>query len=410
MHFFLIKYSKKLKFKQFQHHMNVFLSSILRPYQKIVDQGDEDGNIPHDVLMPLISISDFEKLCLYASDHFSSQDTILSVPSETYVVGDLHGNILDLLRILRFVGDITQTRILFLGDYVDRGQFSIEVVTLLFCLACLFPENILMIRGNHEFRKVNESYGFKHQIIEAFKSESPWEKANSAFDCLPIAAIIDNKIFCVHGGITPAVKKITELSSKYTRPICNCDDEILYDLMWGDPTTSTQSYTPSLRGIGNQFGSFALNQFLDENGFIQMIRGHQCVHDGFQRLFKNRLITVFSSSNYGEIANGKAGFLFVCNDLNSKNYILYPYAIVIDRKDTHFVPINTKSLLNLPSTNIPQIPLAHSMSKNSLTTKVTRSTARTINKLPLGQYNLLKPRVKRHSLGNLKMTFETPLY
>ena len=284
--------------------MKSFLNAILRPYQKIIDKGDENCDIPHDILMPLISISDFEKLCLCATNHFINQDIIISIPSNTYVVGDLHGNILDLLRILRYAGDLTKAHILFLGDYVDRGQFSIEVVALLFCLSCLYPDNIFLIRGNHEFRQVNEIYGFKQQIVHVFDSISPWEKANNAFDSLPLAAVIDNKIFCVHGGITPNIQKIAEITLKYTKPIYNFEDDILFDLMWGDPSTSSNSFVPSIRGMGNQFGVYALNHFLAENNFIQMIRGHQCVHDGVQQLFDGKLITVFSSSNYGGIKNG----------------------------------------------------------------------------------------------------------
>lgn len=353
--------------------MKAFLNAILRPYQKIIDKGDSNGNIPHDILMPLISISDFEKLCLCATNHFLNQDIIHSIPSGTYVVGDLHGNVHDLLRILKYVGDIGCNRLLFLGDYVDRGHFSIEVVTLLFCLTCLYPDNVFLIRGNHEFRKVNEIYGFKHQILTVFDSLVPWEKANSAFDAMPLAAVIDDRIFCVHGGITPTIETINELRIRFSRPICNYEDEVLYDLMWGDPTNTTQSFVPSIRGIGNQFGNYALNLFLYNNNLLQMIRGHQCVHDGVQRLFNGKLVTVFSSSNYGEIPNGKAGFLRVNNDLSSKNFILMPYDTIIDRKDTHFVPIRTNNMSPLKDelqSNL--IPLSHSMSKNSLISRMPR--------------------------------------
>ena len=382
--------------------MNSFLNAILRPYQKIIDKGDENGNIPHDILMPLISLSDFEKLCLCATNRFLNQDIIVSVPSNTYVVGDLHGNILDLLRILRYVGDLTKTRILFLGDYVDRGQFSIEVVALLFCLTCLYPDNIFLIRGNHEFRKVNETYGFKQQIVHVFESISPWEKANSAFDSLPLAAVIDNKIFCVHGGITPNIQKIAEIPIRFTRPIYNYDDDILYDIMWGDPTTSTHSYVPSIRGIGNQFGIYALNQFLADNNFIQMIRAHQCVHDGVQQLFDGKLITVFSSSNYGELPNGNAGFLLVKEDLSEKNFILVPYATIIDRKDTHFVPINTNKLSPLnpfgDDLQASVIPLSHSMSRFSLNSRMPLASKKTKQmKLLSGPCVVTKPVVKKNT-------------
>ncbi|KAK8887213.1 hypothetical protein M9Y10_038251 [Tritrichomonas musculus] len=390
--------------------MNHFLNAIMRSYQKIISQNDDHESIPHDILMPLINSSDFEKLCTLAENNFSSQSIILSISSPTYVVGDLHGNIFDLLRILKQVGDITQTKILFLGDYVDRGQFSVEVVTLLFCLSCLYPENVFLIRGNHEFRKVNENYGFKKQIIDVFKSISPWEKANYAFDCLPLAAIIDNRIFCVHGGITPLLKNITDLKTKYHRPICNFEDEILYDLMWGDPTSSYENYMPSLRGIGRQFGCVALHKFLTENNLTQMIRGHQCVKNGIERSFKNQLITVFSSSNYGEIPDACAAFLYVDINCSLKDFTLHPYDVEVKRESTHFVQINTKLLsmsTHLESLSI-QSPQRTSMIRTSSNMKMGAPSARPTARL-LEKPFLLQPSVKRNSYFNMKPTFATPV-
>lgn len=320
-----------------------FLSQIHKPFQKIIDQYAE-MEIPQDILVPLIELADFEKLCLTASNAFSNLDLIISVPSNVYVVGDLHGNILDLLRILQKVGDISSNRILFLGDYVDRGEFSIEVITLLFCLACLYPENVFLIRGNHEFRNVNENYGFKQQIVKEFDSISPWLKANQAFDFLPIAALIDDKIFCVHGGISQHLTSVQALKGEFQKPIYSYDDPVLFDLMWSDPTIKTRDFTPSERGAGNQYGSKALTTFLTENNLSYLIRAHESIVNGIERMFKNKLITVFSSSYYGNNPKGKAGFIFINSSLEQEDFILDPYDRSITREEAHFIPIRIRHL------------------------------------------------------------------
>ncbi|OHT15251.1 Serine/threonine-protein phosphatase PP1-2 [Tritrichomonas foetus] len=320
--------------------MQALLSGIIRAYQKILTQY-HDSDIPLDILVPSISICDFEKLCLAATNHFANQEIVIDVPSEVFVVGDLHGNIHDLLRILIRVGDISNQKILFLGDYVDRGHFSIEVITLLFALVCVFPDNIFMIRGNHEFRKINEIYGFRQQVIQTFDSISPWEKVNDAFDFMPLAALIDGQIFCVHGGISPLLKSIDDIRNNYARPISSYEDGLLYDIMWSDPTTTTGNFLPSVRGAGNQFGIFALFGFLKNNNLKKVVRGHQCVFHGVERMFEGKLITVFSSSNYGEIPKNRGGFIFINSELRSKDYQLIPYESLLRREDAHFIQINT---------------------------------------------------------------------
>lgn len=132
---------------------------------------------------------------------------------------DLHGNIRDLIRILKSISFLeSDLKILFLGDYVDKGNFSLEVITLLFSLFLQFPERIFLLRGNHEFSNVNVEYGFKDELYKQYKNDRLWEKFNSVFNWLPIAALIGNKIICFHGGISPQLKNIDQIRS-IERPI-----------------------------------------------------------------------------------------------------------------------------------------------------------------------------------------------
>ena len=340
--------------------MFAIVKSIVRAYQKILVQYLESG-IPQDILLPSISREEFEKLCLYATNHFTNQDLIPNIKGQVYVVGDLHGNIHDLLRILQKIGDLTVKKILFLGDYVDRGPFSVEVITLLFSLACFYPENVFLIRGNHEFRKVNEFYGFKQQVVQIFDNSSPWEKANEVFDFLPIAATINEEIFCVHGGIAPEFDSISDLE-KYQRPIYTYEDDLLYDILWSDPSDAADTFIPSTRGSGHQYGHKSLAKFLANNKLKALMRGHQCVKDGIERHFGGMCVTVFSSSNYNEAMNNIAGFLYVDEDNEEQDFFLESYESKIDREHSHFIQVNTKNKeltdmmkLHTVTANIPRI-------------------------------------------------------
>ena len=240
----------------------------------------------------------------------SSSQPLIEVNKPVVIVGDLHGNFHDLLRILKLNGSPENTRYLFLGDYVDRGEFSLEVITLLLCLREMFPENIFLIRGNHETRETNQFYGFKTDIQYLYHNDSIWEKFNDIFDYLPLAAIIKSKIFCVHGGLSPFLTSLSEIRDiqfplKTLTPLVS-------DLLWSDPTDFTNNFIrESDRGIGCLFGRAASQRFLQANGLETLIRGHECISEGVQSMHNKTCITVFSSSNY-ELSKNIAAYL-KCN-------------------------------------------------------------------------------------------------
>ena len=236
-----------------------------------------------------------------------SMKPLIEISKPVIIVGDLHGNFHDLLRILILNGSPDKTRYLFLGDYVDRGEFSLEVITLLLCLRQIYPQNIFLIRGNHETRETNEFYGFKTDIQYLYHNDNIWGKFNDIFDFLPLAAIIQSKIFCVHGGLSPYLSTLDDIRSiefplKVLTPLVS-------DLLWSDPTDFTNNFIrESDRGIGCLFGRTASQKFLHTNGLEILIRGHECIYEGVQLMHNKTCFTVFSSSNY-ELSKNIAAYL-----------------------------------------------------------------------------------------------------
>ena len=251
-------------------------------------------------------------LCTEIIEKLKEEKTLLTLKSPIIILGDIHGNIRDLLRLFAYSGPPDSNRYLFLGDYVDRGEMSVEVITLLFALKLSFPESFFLIRGNHEFIDINTKYGFKEQVTQMY-DEEVFNAFNEAFCYLPIAATIDDTIFVVHGGISPCVNFLDQIQ-EIKRPIYSYkDSRIVEDLVWSDPFLSNSLYSPSPRGFGCYFGRDALMIFLQSTGMKVIVRGHQCVPRGIEKQCNDCLYTVFSSSNYTPNLPNKAGVIKVAD-------------------------------------------------------------------------------------------------
>ncbi|OHS93765.1 Ser/Thr protein phosphatase [Tritrichomonas foetus] len=228
------------------------------------------------------------------------------------VIGDLHGNFFDLLRIWKDIKDPFNLKILFLGDYVDRGEYQIETVTLLLLLARQYPNNIFLLRGNHEFRHVNGSHGFKEAVCARY-SEELYEKYNQAFDYLPFAATIDNNYFCVHGGLSKRLMKLrslSELNEIIKLPFKDDNDKFISDLVWSDPVDWAVEYISSQRGRGHRYGWNACQAFFNQFGKSMIIRAHESIDGGFKSNVNGLVLTVFSSSEYVN-PTSQAGYLII---------------------------------------------------------------------------------------------------
>ena len=306
----------------------IILSSF-SPFLK--NMSDKDiFNIGMKFPIPSFSKDLLISLCDEAKSHFSLSESLIELEGPLYCIGDIHGNIHDLFRIMNQMPSLMMNKILFLGDYVDRGSFSVEVISLLFSLKLRFPHNVFLLRGNHEFMETNKIYGFYDEIMERYNDESLYNRFNEIFEYLPIAATIGKKIFCVHGGISPKLNSIDDIK-EISFPLATCKDELISDMMWSDPDKHAGDYLESSRGVGKAFGSKALREFFSKTGFSLVIRAHQCMDNGYNYHFHKKVITVFSTSYYSMEENSCA-YLEVNDDYSIKPIKLNPIQFISRNK------------------------------------------------------------------------------
>ncbi|CAI2354837.1 unnamed protein product [Caenorhabditis sp. 36 PRJEB53466] len=245
------------------------------------------------------------ELCFRAREHFWKNNVKLELEAPVKICGDIHGQYEDLLALLELNGWPPETRYLFLGDYVDRGPFSIEVISLLFAFQILHPDKVFLLRGNHESRPVNMQYGFYLECRKRF-SIALYDAFQLAFYCMPLCAVVSKKIICMHGGISEDLVDLRQLE-KVERPCDIPDIGVIADLTWADPETEIEGYAESMRGAGRVFGANAVRNFLALHNLELVVRAHQVVMDGYQFFANKQLVTVFSAPSYcGQMDNAAA--------------------------------------------------------------------------------------------------------
>jgi serine/threonine-protein phosphatase PP1 catalytic subunit len=253
---------------------------------------------------------------------FEKESNVLYVNGTTHIFGDIHGQYSDLLKFLDITGLPPKTKLIFLGDYVDRGDYSIEVVALLFALKMKFPTNVYLIRGNHECAEVNSEYGFLDECIERFgeTGKKIWAVINNTLHVLPLALVLNNAVFCVHGGISPELKSVKDILG-CSRGTCIPEDGLLCDLTWSDPKQKQKTeWADNSRGVSYTFNEKALKTFLDNSGLQMVCRAHQVVKNGYE-FYHGHLITVFSAPNYcGDVGNN--GAVMVMNENLEFSFII----------------------------------------------------------------------------------------
>ena len=235
------------------------------------------------------------------------QPTFLDLESPITVCGDTHGQYPDLLRLFDLGGYPPEANYLFLGDYVDRGEQSIETICLLLAYKIKYEENFFILRGNHECGSINRIYGFYDECKRRYNLKI-WKNFVDLFTCLPIAACIDDKIFLVHGGLSPELKNIEEIK-KIMRPTDVPEEGLLCDLLWSDPDQDNtgKDWGPNDRGVSVTFSESVLAKFLENNNLDLCCRAHQVVEEGYEFFGDRKLLTVFSAPNYcGEFDNNGA--------------------------------------------------------------------------------------------------------
>lgn len=245
---------------------------------------------------PDISADTMMGVALEAKKVLRIEPTVLRLVTDIVIVGDIHGNLWDLYRILNVCGLPPVTKYLFLGDLVDRGTHSAHACCLVFAMKVKWPESVFVIRGNHEYRDLGLRGGFYSDTKVMYPMHDVFGLFVETFDFLPLAAIIDHKVFCVHGGIAPG--NIIDQLNEFQRPVPKDKERLVNDLLWSDPGHDVTGFEPSKRGGGHIFGSDAVKSFLSASGMEMIIRGHECVNEGYRYSFDNTLLTLFSASGY----------------------------------------------------------------------------------------------------------------
>lgn len=240
-----------------------------------------------------------------------NEPNIIRLSGYFFVIGDIHGQLDDLCEILKKILVVNKATYVFLGDYVDRGKDGLEVITLLFCLKYLYPDRVYLLRGNHESKAMTASFGFKDECIQKL-NEKTWENFTVSFCTLPLAAILNQRILCIHGGISPSLEKLEQIE-KINRFKEVPDNGLFTDLLWTDPNKDTVEFQKSVRGDTFFFGEKPLRIFLERNKLDTIMRGHEVVINGFDFPFLpyKGIITIFSASCYSSEADNKAAYASV---------------------------------------------------------------------------------------------------
>merc|ERR1711916_328222 len=246
------------------------------------------------------------KLCQIVKEQLLEESNVQPVHAPVTVCGDIHGQLFDLIKLFETGGELPSTSYIFMGDYVDRGHYSLETLSLLLAYKARYPD------------KITQVYGFYDEGVSKDGSANAWRYCAEVFDYLTLAAVIDGSVFCVHGGLSPDIRTLDQVRTIHRMQEVPHEGAFC-DLLWSDPETiATWAISP--RGAGWLFGSQVVSEFNRVNGLSLIARAHQLVQEGYRYMFDEQLTTVWSAPNYcyrcGNVAsvmslddNLKASFL-----------------------------------------------------------------------------------------------------
>jgi len=269
-----------------------------------------------------LSESEIKILCQMVRPILLNQPMLIELEAPLKICGDIHGQYTDLLRLFEYGGFPPNSNYLFLGDYVDRGKQSLETICLLLCYKIQHPQNFFILRGNHESAGINRIYGFYDECKRRY-SIKLWKIFSDTFNCLPVSALVDEKILCMHGGLSPELESLQQIAD-LPRPRDVPDVGLMCDLLWSDPDTTVNGWGENERGVSFVFGADVVAEFLDRHELDLLVRAHQVVEDGYEFFAGRRLVTLFSAPNYcGEFDNA-GGIISVDENLKCSFQILKP--------------------------------------------------------------------------------------
>jgi len=277
-----------------------------------------------------LSLFETARVLHAARELLLQEPNVVELKPPIVIVGDIHGQFFDLLQMFDKVGRPPEQQFLFLGDFVDRGSYSVETITLLLLLKVIYPDKVTLLRGNHESRQPTRTYGFYQECLTKYNAlaefepvpeefnpvhcvpTSPnaketvgsavWSSFMSVFDCLPIAALVGTRVLAVHGGLSPSLLTIDSIRAIHRfRDVP--EEGPMADLLWSDPQNDN-GWSKNSRGVGWVFGPDVIRKFLATNNLSFVVRSHQMVMEGIQEVADGRLLTVWSAPNYtGRLVN-----------------------------------------------------------------------------------------------------------
>lgn len=241
--------------------------------------------------------SEVKDLCVKVIEILIEEANVQRVDAPVTICGDIHGQFSDMKELFKVGGDCPGTNYLFLGDFVDRGYYSVETIQLLLALKVRYPDRITLIRGNHESRQITQVYGFYDECNRKYGSCDVWRLCTEVFDYLSLSALIENKILGVHGGLSPAISSLDQIRT-IDRKIEVPHEGAMCDLLWSDPDDSIDGWGLSPRGAGFLFGGSVVAPFNHTNNLDYICRAHQLVMEGYKWMFNEGIVTVWSAPNY----------------------------------------------------------------------------------------------------------------
>lgn len=277
------------------------------------------------------------KIIADASAILREENNILEVEAPVTVCGDIHGQFFDLVKLFDVGGSPSNTRYLFLGDYVDRGYFSMECVLYLWSFKILYPTTLFLLRGNHECRHLSDYFTFKTECKVKY-SEELYDLCMDSFDALPLAALMNQQFLCVHGGLSPEIHSLEDINTidRFREPPAFGP---MCDLLWADPCedfgnekNADHFMHNSVRGCSYFFTYTATCEFLERNNLLSVIRAHEAQDQGYRMYRKSlatgfpSLITIFSAPNYLDVYGNKAAVLkYENNVMNIRQFNCSPH-------------------------------------------------------------------------------------
>eukprot|EP00834_Sanchytrium_tribonematis_P000612 NODE_11_length_54881_cov_1.430718.p25 type:complete len:266 gc:universal NODE_11_length_54881_cov_1.430718:5628-4831(-) len=248
----------------------------------------------------LPSVDQIELVVMKFKEIMLGLNNIIALDTPIQLVGDLHGQYNDLLYIFELYESPQKANYLFMGDYVDRGFYSLHVILTLMIYKILYPKTIHLIRGNHESRTISSTYGFYAECQSKYPDTQIWNWFMEAFDCLPLGAEIDGgskRMFVVHGGLSPEMQRLDQLRM-IDRFMEIPADGLMSDIMWSDPSNGVEGFQLSPRGTGYVYGKQVIDKFTEINNLDHVARAHQLCMEGYQEQFDQKCLTVWSAPNY----------------------------------------------------------------------------------------------------------------